>query len=116
MLLLRDISPDEVLEQSILATLFGVKPRKPRGALTSCLEVKFRRSFVESCPKLASEWLQIGFKVAGIQKWLQNRPNYKRKGAGASRPPPLFCCVLYLEAILKPLWDACHVKGNLKEF
>ena len=78
---------------------FGVKPWKPHGALNSCLEVKFRRSFVESCPKLASEWLQIGFKVAGIQKWLQNITNNKPKGVGAKRPPPFFCSWFYFEAI-----------------
>ena len=38
----------------------------------------FCRCLVERCPKLVSEWLQIGFKVAGIQKWLRNRTNYKR--------------------------------------
>ena len=66
------------------AGIFSVKPWKPHGVLNSCLEVKFRRSFVESCLKLASEWLQIGFKVAGIQKWLQNgfkiEPTTKERG------------------------------------
>ena len=83
-------------------TLFSVKPWKPHGVLNSCLEVKFRRSFVESCPKLASEWLQIGFKVAGIQKWLQNgfkiEPTTKERGR-ALRARPLSFVV---GSILKP--------------
>ena len=75
------------------ANPFGVKPWKPHGALNSCLDVRFRRCFVESCPKLASEWLQIGFKVAGIQKWLQNGFKIKLTWGQARRARPLVVVV-----------------------
>ena len=38
--------------------------------ISNCAEVV--RKLPESCPKVVSEFLQLGFKVAGIPKWFQN--------------------------------------------
>ena len=72
-----------------------------------------------SQPKVASEWLQIGFKVAGTQKWFQNGFKIGRQltqAGGRFAPAPLSLLSSYFEAILKPLLGARHFEANLKPF
>ena len=66
---------------------------------------------------MASEWLQIGFKVAGTQKWFQNGfkiQKHQTQGGGREAPAPLGLLLLYFETILKPLLGARHFEANLK--
>ena len=59
---------------------------------------KVAQMLPESCPKVVSELLQTGFKVAGIQKWRQNgfrTSQTTKSGAGALRQPPLLLFVIF---------------------